>query len=167
MTEFDFAVLLIVGLSALISLMRGAVREIIALSGWIAAFLIANLYVLPVALLLPEEIPGPSLKLLVAFVILFVGTLVVMGVAGLLLSALVKAAGLSALDRGIGVIFGLARGALIVLVGVLLAGLTSMPREPFWRDAVLSRPLEQAAMDVKRYLPEGLSRRITYPRGPA
>lgn len=167
MTEFDIVVLLIVGLSALISLLRGAVREIIALAGWIAAFFIASIYVLPFASLMPEAIPGSSLKLLVAFVILFVVTLVVTGIVGLLLSALVKAVGLTALDRGIGVMFGLARGGLIVLVGVLLAGLTSMPKERFWRDAVLSRPLEQAAMGVKPYLPEGLSRRIDYPRSPA
>jgi len=77
-------------------------------------------------------------------------------------SGLVKSAGLAAEDRILGGVFGLARGALIVLVLVLLAGLTSLPKRPVWRDAVLSPPLEALALSVKIWLPGDLSRRISY-----
>ena len=71
MTVFDYTVLLIVGLSILLSVMRGAVREILALASWVAAFLVANTYGVWLAAQLPAAIPGEPLKLLAAFVILF------------------------------------------------------------------------------------------------
>ena len=61
-----------------------------------------------------------------------------------------------------GMLFGLARGGLIVLVLVLLAGLTTLPRDPIWRNAMLSSPLESLALYVKAWLPGELSRRIKY-----
>ena len=51
---------------------------------------------------------------------------------------------------------------VVVLVLVLLAGLTSLPRQPVWREAALSKPLESFAGRVKLWLPGGLSQRITY-----
>ncbi|PZP57239.1 MAG: colicin V production protein, partial [Azospira oryzae] len=54
---------------------------------------------------------------------------------------------------------------LIVLVGVLLAGLTSVPREPFWREATLSAPLEALATSVKGWLPQQVSQRIRFRDG--
>jgi membrane protein required for colicin V production len=164
MTGFDYVVLTVLALSILVSVIRGAVREILALAGWVAAFLIANAMTPHLALMLPKEIPSDTLKLLIAFVALFVGTLVVTGLATVAIGELVKAAGLTPLDRGVGAVFGAARGALIVLVGVLLAGLTAMPKQQFWREAALSAPLESVAMDVKQWLPASFAQRIRYER---
>ncbi|MFZ5558040.1 MAG: CvpA family protein [Pseudomonadota bacterium] len=162
MTGFDYAVLAVMALSVLVSVIRGAVREILALASWVGAFLIANLMAPHLAIMLPAEIPGEALKLLIAFLTLFIGTLLVAGLGTLAIAELVKAAGLTPLDRGLGAVFGAARGALIVLVGVLLAGLTAMPRQPFWQDAALSGPLESVAMDVKQWLPASFAQRIRY-----
>jgi membrane protein required for colicin V production len=74
----------------------------------------------------------------------------------------VRASGLGPADRALGGVFGLVRGLIIVLVIVLLAGLTPLPREPFWRGALLSGPFETAALTLRPYLPEGLSRRLRY-----
>ncbi|HSO07962.1 MAG TPA: CvpA family protein [Pelomicrobium sp.] len=162
MTVFDYAVLAVVGLSVLVSVIRGAVREVLALAGWVAAFLIANLMAPHLALMLPVEIPGEALKLLIAFLTLFIGTLLVAGLATIAVAELIKAAGLTTLDRGLGALFGAARGGLIVLVAVLLAGLTAMPKERFWQEAALSGPLEAVAMDVKQWLPYSFAQRIRY-----
>ena len=54
------------------------------------------------------------------------------------------------------------RGLIIVLVVVVLAGLTPLPGEPFWHEALLSRPFEAAAQALRPYLPEGLARRLRY-----
>ena len=54
MTIFDYAVLVIVGLSVLLSMMRGFVREILALASWVIAFFVAKAYVLELAPLLRE-----------------------------------------------------------------------------------------------------------------
>ncbi len=162
MTVFDYAALLIVGFSVLLSVMRGAVREVLALLSWVVAFWVANIYTVQLAPLLPNGIPDESLRLLAAFVILFLVALLLMSLLTIALSELVKTIGLGLLDRGLGALFGLARGGLIVMVLVLLAGLTSVPRQRYWRNAMFSAPLEALAMNLKPWLPEGLSRRINY-----
>ena len=88
--------------------------------------------------------------------------LVLMSLAALITSKLVKAAGLGVEDRVLGGLFGAARGFLLVMVFVLLAGLTSLPRQPAWRTALLSPPLEALALQVKQWLPRDLSQRIRY-----
>ena len=162
MTVFDYAVIVIMVLSVLLSIWRGAVREILALAAWLVAFVLAQQYSVGVALLLPDSIPNASLKLLAGFCAVFVVTLLVMSLIAMGLSQLFRVSGLRPLDRVLGALFGLVRGLLIVLVLVLAAGLTSLPREPLWRNAVLSTPLEAAAIAIKPWLPPELSRRISY-----
>ena len=55
-------------------------------------------------------------------------------------------------------------GLVVVLLIVLLAGLTALPKQPFWRQALLSEPLETGVMALKPWLPEELSKRISYAR---
>ena len=162
MTLVDITVVVIVGLSILVSLIRGLVREVLALAAWIVAFLAANLLAPPVAPWLPDAIPSEELRLLAAFASVFVVVLLAMSVLAMLASKLVKSAGLGLEDRLLGGAFGLARGMLVVMVVVLLAGLTSLPRQPVWRNAVLSGPLETLAVQSKAWLPADLAQRITY-----
>jgi membrane protein required for colicin V production len=162
MTTFDYAVLVIVGISILISVLRGLVREVLALLAWVAAFATATLVGADVGAMMPRAIPTEELRLLTWFLIVFVGVLLVMSLAAMTISRLVKGAGLGVEDRMFGMLFGLARGALIVLVLVLLGGLTPLPRDPMWRNAMLSSPLESLAVYVKAWLPGDLSRRIKY-----
>jgi membrane protein required for colicin V production len=162
MTVVDYAALAIVGLSALISVWRGAVREVLALAAWFAAFMAAQAYAPVAALYLPDSIENPALRLLAGFVCIFVLVLVLTTLVAAAISALVKSAGLGPLDRGLGAIFGVARGMLVVIILVLLCGLTTFPRTPPWRDAMLSPALEAAAVSVKPFLPYELARRIDY-----
>ena len=162
MTAFDYTVLLIVGVSILISVMRGLVREALALAGWVAAFWVAASYSVPLAPLLPEAVPNETLRLLAAFVALFLGSLLLASLLTIALAELVKKLGMGAVDRGLGALFGLARGVLIVLVMVLAAGLTPLPRQGFWRNAMLSSPFEAFVVVVKPWLPVELAKRISY-----
>lgn len=162
MTAFDYVILLTIGLSILLSVMRGAVREVLALLSWVVAFWLANIYTSRFVPMLPEAIPSESLRYLAAFVILFLVALLVMSLLTIGISELVKTVGLSMIDRGLGAIFGLARGVLIVLVLVLLAGLTSLPKQGVWQNAMFSAPLEAFAIAAKPWLPDDLSKRIRY-----
>jgi membrane protein required for colicin V production len=92
----------------------------------------------------------------------FIAVLLAMSLLALLISKLVKGAGLGVEDRLLGGVFGLARGVLVVTVLVLAAGLTALPRQPEWRAAVLSGPFEALAGQVKSWLPVRLAQRITY-----
>ncbi len=162
MTVFDYAVLAVVGLSILLSMMRGFVRETLALSGWVAAFFVAKTYTLQLVPLLPEAIPTETLKLLAGFVILFLATLLVTSLLAIALSEVFKKVGLGWLDRWLGAIFGMARGVIIVGVLVLLAGLTSLPQDARWRNAMFSAPLEAMVLSILPWVPQGISRHIHF-----
>ena len=161
MTWFDYAVFAIVGLSVLLAVLRGVVREIAALAGWVAALILSGLFAQQLAQWLPAAL-SPMLRAVIAYLVIFLGVLLLSGLAGVLLAKLFRAAGLGFTDRAVGALFGLARGVLIVFVAVMLAGLTSLPREPFWREAALSGPIETAVLAARPALPKDLAQRIRY-----
>lgn len=162
MTSFDYAVLAIVGLSILLSMMRGFVREILSLVSWVVAFFVAKFYTLELAPLLPKEIPSESLRLLAAFLILFLATLLVSSLLAIALAHVFKHLGLSWVDRFLGAFFGLARGIVIVGVLVLLAGLTSLPKDARWRNAMFSAPLEAMVASVLPWFPHDIAKHVKY-----
>ena len=162
MTPFDYAVLVIVGASVLVSVMRGLVREVLSLLGWVIAFVAAALASGTVSSWMTGAIANESLRVLGAFVAVFLFTLVAMSLTAMAASGLLRKAGLGLEDRVLGGMFGLARGVLIVMVFVLLAGLTSLPRQPAWNDAMLSPPLVALAGAVKPWLPQVVSRNLSY-----
>lgn len=164
MTAFDYCVLAILGISVVLSLVRGVVRELVSLAGWIVAFMVANSFAAQFAPMLPSLITGESLRMLLAFAALFLATLLAMGLAAMAASALTKTAGLGLADRFLGSVFGFIRGLLVVLLIVMAAGLTALPQEPFWRKAMLSGPLEMAVMMAIPWLPQDLSRHINFVR---
>src|ERR1700682_4128452 len=109
MTWIDYAVLGVTAISVVWGGWRGLIREVLWLVGWVMAFLAANLLAGPLGEALPESIARPELRVLLAFVGIFILTLAVSSLAGLLLSRLLKAAGRDCLDRTLGALFGVAR----------------------------------------------------------
>jgi membrane protein required for colicin V production len=162
MTLFDYVVLTIVGASVIVSVMRGFAREVLALAGWVLAFFAANALSGTVAGWFVSFIPEGSVRALTAFVAVFIVTLIAASLIAMAVSRLLKGSGLGLEDRLLGGFFGLARGVLIVMLIVLLAGLTALPRQPAWSDAMLSPPLEALAGAVKPWLTQAISRYISY-----
>lgn len=162
MTIFDYVVLFILISSVVISMLRGLVKEILSLLGWVVAFMVANAYGAVLAPMLPDVLPGATGRLIIAFIALFLGVRILMGLLSLTLGALVDATGLSLADRGLGGLFGLARGIVFVLAGVILCGLTSIPQQAFWQDALLSPIAETGARTVKPYLPGSLAEHVKF-----
>jgi len=161
-TVFDYVVLFILAASVIISTLRGLVKEILSLVSWVVSFVLANAYSAQLAPLLPSMIPGEAVRLMVAFVALFLGVRILMGLLMLALDTVIKASGLSLADRGLGGLFGFARGIVIVLAGVILCGMTEIPRQPFWKDALLSPLAESGARTVKPFLPAALAQHVNY-----
>jgi membrane protein required for colicin V production len=161
MTWFDYAVIAIIGASVLLAVFRGVVREIAALAGWAAALILSGLFAQQLAQELPAAL-SPLLRAVIAYLVIFLSVLLLSGVAGMLLARLFHAAGLGFTDRAVGALFGLVRGVVIVFVGVMLAGLTGLPKETAWREAVLSGPIETAVLAAKPVLPKDLAQRIRY-----
>ena len=161
MAWFDYGVLSVLGLSLLVGAFRGLMREMVSLAGWVGAFVLATVFSGIVAVHMPTSL-GPLFSGVLAFLLIFIGVLVASGLVGLVLSLLVRAAGLGFLDRMLGAVFGVLRGVVIILLVVLLAGLTPLPGEPFWKLAVLSGPFETAALALRPYLPEGVAQRLKF-----
>ncbi|HZV61242.1 MAG TPA: CvpA family protein [Methylophilaceae bacterium] len=162
MTSFDYVFLAIIGLSVLISIMRGFVREVLSLAGWVIAFLVARAYCLQLAQVLPTAIPGEPFRILAAFLILFLAVLLVSSLLGIALSLLFRQVGLNWLDRVLGALFGLARGGIIAVVLVLVGGLTSLPQDTRWRNAMFSAPLEAIVMSVLIWFPADIAKHVKY-----
>jgi membrane protein required for colicin V production len=162
LTLFDYLVLFVLITSVIVSTMRGVVREVLSLLGWIVAFVAANAYSPQLAAMLPEAIPGEAIRLMVAFVAMFFGVRILMGLLGMAVGALIEAGGLSLVDRGLGAFFGLGKGLVIVLAAVILCGMTSLPKQAFWRDAMLSPFAESGARAVKPWLPAALAQHVNF-----
>ena len=162
MTAFDYAVLGVVATSAMLGFWRGVVSEVLALVAWIAAFVAARTWAGTVGASLGGMVTEPVLRYAAGFVMALVGVLVLFAVGRLLLSAVLRAAGLGMADRVLGAGFGVARGLLIVLVAVLVAGMTAPPGSQWWRSARLAPPLETAVIAAKPWLPEQVGKRIRY-----
>ena len=163
MTAFDYVAVTIVAASALLGVWRGVVGEVIALIAWVLAFLAAKWWGDEVAQrLLAGVIADPALRIVAAWVAVFVVVLLLMALLRLAVRGLLKALGLSPTDRLLGVIFGLARGLLIVLVLVAVGGMLSMAKERWWSDAYFSAPLETAVLAGKPWLPPEVAKRIRF-----
>ena len=134
----DYVILGTIAVSMVLSLMRGFAVEALSLVTWVAAFVIARLFSLPLAVLLTDYVDPPSARQPVAFVALFILTLIVGALIKHLVKGVVEATGLSGTDRVLGTAFGAIRGGLIVVVALaLLARFTQMPGDPWWQKSLL------------------------------
>lgn len=148
--------------SSLLGAWRGVVSEMLALAAWVVGFLVARAYAGDVSALFGHWLTDPTLRYAAGFASVVVGVLLVFGIGRLVLSLLLRAVGLGLIDRLLGAAFGIGRGVLIAVVAVLLGGMTALPKEPWWRDAVLAPPLETAVIAMKPWLPPDVAKRIRY-----
>ena len=160
MTLFDYIVLLIMVCSVVISTLRGLVKEILSLISWIVALVVANAFGGTLADWMPDIIPGQLSRMIVAFLLLFVGVRLLMALVMRAVDAMIKASGLSLADRGLGGLFGLARGCVIVMAMVLVCGMTAIPQQGFWRDALLSPVAVSAVKTVIPFLPGSVTQHV-------
>ena len=161
MTAFDYGVIAILLASLALGLWRGLIGEVLALLAWVLAGLAAWQLGPEVGVLI-TAIADPGLRVLAGYAAVFVGVLIVLSLIKLAVRGLLKALGLTAVDRVLGVVFGVARGLLIVFILVAIGGMTSLPKEIWWRNASLSQPLETAVLASKPWLPPEAAKRIRF-----
>lgn len=160
MTIFDYTVLGIIGFTILLGLMRGAIREIFSMLGWVLAFYLANKFNADVIRYLPDEVPTEAIKVMAAFVLIFLLVLLLSSLISILLTGLFKAVGLGGFNRLLGAFAGALRGLLFVCVLILLAGMTDIPRDPRWTNAMLSAPLEALVVQLLPLLPANIAAHV-------
>jgi membrane protein required for colicin V production len=149
----DYVIVAIIAVSALISLVRGFVREALSLTALVLAVWVGLTYSGALALLLEPHVETPSLRMGVSFAALFVVTLILGGLLGSLMVKLVESSGLTGTDRLLGMIFGMGRGVVLVGLLVLLSGLTAFPADPWWQQSRLIPHFQNVAVQIRALLP--------------
>ena len=162
MITVDYIILGIIALSAVISLVRGFVKEAFSLFIWISAFWLSWMFFRDLAALLIQWISLPSARLGISFALIMIVVLIIGGIIGYLLSKLVEHTGLSGTDRLLGVFFGVARGVVIVAILILLAGLTPVPEDPWWKDSLLIGHFQEISVWLRDLLPEDIAQYFSY-----
>lgn len=136
-TAVDWLIIGVVVISTLISIMRGFVKEALSLITLIAAIVIARLFGAQVADMLVDYISVPSLRLAAAYGGLYVAAMIVGSMINFLIYQVVQLAGLSTINRILGMAFGFLRGGLIVVVAVAVMGRMPFSEDNWWRASVL------------------------------
>jgi membrane protein required for colicin V production len=158
----DVVILALIVLSAVLSLFRGFVKEAVALATWLVALWVAMTFYEELAAWLSQWIELVSAQKITAFGILFVCVLLLGAVVNFLAGKLVSRTGLTGTDKLLGIVFGVARGGVIVAILVLLAGLTPFPQDPWWQDSQFLGYFEEFAMWMRNFLPGEIADSITY-----
>lgn len=162
MNYLDIVFLIILLVSGGISFLRGFVRETFSLIGWFSASWVA-VHFSPIAQeYLHTYFDVAAVRMVIAFVALFIATLVVFALVNHLLAQLVEKVGLSAFNRLIGLIFGLVRAMLIIVVIVLVGNFMDWPDKKT-RDASILYPYAAPIAEwVRQKLPDDIRRKLAY-----
>jgi len=161
MTVFDYALLLLLVVTASLGFWRGLVSEVLSLVAWVLAIIVARLYAAQVATWL-TAVDHPVGRHALAFVLIVLAVLVLSGLLRWLLREILKAAGLGVADRILGASFGFVKGLAIAFLIVLAGGLLGVSQASWWRQATFSPMLETAVLAARPWLPETVAKRVRF-----
>lgn len=134
----DWLIFAVIFLSTLLSLKRGFVKEVLSLITWVAAFLIAVKFTNQMQVLLIEQVQNDQIRYIAAFLTLFIASLCVGALISFLLGSLIQVTGLTSTDRILGMIFGFARGTMVIVAFISLLSLSPLiTKTDFWSDSQL------------------------------
>ena len=162
MPYFDLTVVAVIVLSTLFAYVRGVVRELVAIASWIVGLIAALRYSDVVAELFARfDIPAIARHAL-GFVLILIAVLLVGALLARLLKNVIHGIGLGFIDRILGAVFGVLRGALILLIFALIAGATTLPRHDWWQNSLSGPVLAESALAMRPYLPPDWAARLDF-----
>ena len=165
-TWIDIIIIAIFLFSTIVAFFKGFVRSVISLITWIAAIGLALTQAEQVAMLLPESMDtlslplgdrdyGSNVRVGVAFILIFIGVLLLGGLVNFVFGQIMQAQNLKGMDRALGMLFGLIRASAIVVILIMLtSAFTTLQESAAWRDSLLILPFESAAQWTVGKLPE-------------
>ena len=158
----DYAILAVIAISVLVGALRGFIKEVFSLLVWSAAFLIAYNFAGDVADLMEDAVTLPSARTAMGFVGLFVAVLLVGGLMNYLLGRLVESTGLTGTDRLLGGVFGAARGLVLIIAVLLVAGFTPIPADPWWKESLTIQRMMPLVAWAAGHLPESVFEQLDF-----
>jgi membrane protein required for colicin V production len=153
MNGADWAIVGVLGLSSLLSLLRGLITELWSLATWVLAVWLAAVGCVWLGQQWFAALEPPWLELGLGFVVILIAVVSAGSLLGWWVRRLLRAGGLADTDRALGAIFGLLRGALVVVVAVWLGQQAELDEEPWWRESRLLPGFERAASILAHWLP--------------
>ena len=158
----DYAIIAILVVSAGISVLRGFLREAISLLGWVFAFWLALTFADDVSGLFARYVSQPSIRHALAFFTIIVATLVITAIVMYFVRLIIDKTEITGTDRALGIVFGIARGIVIVAILVLFAGLTALPKDPWWRESTFIPHFQVLAVELQSLLPPDVAKLFNY-----
>jgi membrane protein required for colicin V production len=162
MPYFDMIVFAVIALSTLFAYVRGVVRELVAIASWIVGLVAALHYSNPAAALFSGFDISPAARHVLAFVLILFVVLLAGALVAQLLKGVVHGVGLGFVDRFLGAVFGVLRGALLVIIFALIAGLTGLPRHDWWQNSIAGPILAESALALRPYMPPEWEARLDF-----
>lgn len=145
----DYGILSLVGVSVIMGVFRGFVREALSLVTWITAIALGFLYRENVAEWFVPHISMVGLRILIAFILLVLVILIIGGLLSYLISRLIKFTGFGITDRIVGIMFGLGRGLVIIAIGIMVISPTPFAKDKLWKESRLIPRLEPLSIWLK------------------
>jgi len=162
MIWIDYAIVVLICISSIIGLFRGFIKEAFSLLLWIAAIWVGLNFSREFSTFLEAIISYPSARIATAFALLFFTTLILGSLISYLLGALIEKTGLTGSDRFAGMIFGIVRGMVVVSLVVMMAGLTPLPEDTWWKESSLIPPFQSLAVWLRDHIPSGVAGYVNY-----
>ncbi|MBN4665005.1 CvpA family protein [Pandoraea nosoerga] len=164
LTVVDYAAIAILLGSMLLGMLRGLVRELFNLVGWVVAFFVARAFGPTLAHWLPADLPGGEMTQgALGFLLVLVAVVFGAGIVSALVGRMTDLIGLRPADRGLGMLFGIVRGVLLLMLLMVAARLTALPQQPAWQHS-LTRPWVEAGLErLMPYLPEPVQHYLRKP----
>ena len=157
MATLDWIAVALLLVSMLLGLVRGLVFEVISLAGWVMAFVAAQWLAEDLGRWLPFGDPAASWRYAAGFVLVFVGVAFSVGLLAALTRKLVAAIGLRPVDRILGGVFGVARGAVAMLTVAVVVHLLALSDSAWWHGSRSAIVLDAALQGLKPALPDKLA----------
>lgn len=154
----DYTIIAILALSALTGLVRGFIKEIVALSVWVAAGWLAFAYAKPVSAWLGAYIHDKTAQVVLAYIVIIVGTLLIGGILNTMLSFMMHHSGLNGTDRLLGLGFGAVRGVFVVALILVVVRISALPEEEYRKQSQLYAYFTPVVNWLYRYTPDLIKR---------
>ena len=154
MAVLDWVAAAVLAASVLLGLWRGLVFEVLSVLNWVAAFVLAQWLAPRAAALMPLGHAGDSIRYAAGFAVVFIAALFAGGLLAWLTRKLVAASGLAPVDRVLGAVFGLVRGALAVLAAAVVVHLTGLKDSGWWTESMTAGVATAALRGLKPVVPE-------------
>lgn len=158
MNWFDYAIIATLALSVLVGLWRGFIGEVMALACWVLAFWVAWMFGPVLAEQFAASISVPSVRVMLGYGLCFIAVLIAGAIVGYLLRKLVSGSGLSGTDRLLGMVFGLARGFVLVVLVIVLMKFTPVIHDDWWQNSRMLPTFERSASWMTALLPEAVAK---------